>query len=501
MLNGMLDILKAYWSFFAAAFGLASAFIVYRANAEEISYWLMNWWYALPFVGRLARLSGDLTRSNRPGWLKAEQTLCADYRKHVMPLSCASFANYHAFLKKAHDHGRRPLPMWMWLFLGVLIVAEGLGFSYLLGAQMALEGSENVRTTLMMAIVLVISGILLWVTHAAGHQLYRTGLLRTCFKQWKASGSEKPLSVYPISLSEDQDIDNGDPEYSQCVSRVKARPVDRGNYVWVYIAVILIGSIAVGSTWLRFSHFAATRVASTVNATADPFAEQNDSLPGVVSAPQEAADAKAERDAASASKSEATAAFVTLGFIFAITQIVGIGAGYGYGFGAKESYKAWRQTRGHSDYNDYALPFEHRVQTAEARLQQLQQRLGENEGIIVPVGKTFKDYVTETTRSGADIFAVDTILRTDAGRAQAKAATTEAIAGGSGSGATLTDGNDGEDPVGLALARVDAATTRDQKLAILADIPEEHDDAVHEKLRARRAARNGAVEKKFGDLL
>lgn len=495
MLNGMIDILKAYWIIISAGFTLAIAFIVYRRNVEEISYRLMNWWYGLPLIGRLARLSGDLTRSNRPGWLKAEQTLCADYRKHVMPVSRATFENYHQYLKKAHDHGGRPLPVWMWLFLGVLIIAEGLGFSYLLGAQMALEGSENVRTTLMVAIVLVISGILLWVTHAAGHQLHRTGLLRSCFKQWKGSGSERSLSARTISLADDQSIDDGDPEYSQCVSRVKASPMDRGSYVLVWVAVIAITSIAIGSTWLRFSHFAASRVESTVSATSDPFGQadpQADALPTAVTAPQEAADAKAKADGETASKSEAMAAFITLGFIFAITQIVGIGAGYRYGFSAKQSYQAWRKTRGYADYQDYLSHFEERAQTAEARLQQLQQRLGEHHHDHVPVGKKFEDYLVETAHTGVEAFAMASSRGGSVAAKNGERATPAP---------TATTANGVPDGLSDVVARIDAAGTREGKLAVLEGLSEADAEAVHAHLRERKHARSEAVEQRFGDVL
>jgi len=477
MLNGMLNILQAYWVFISIVFTATVAFLVYRANANEISYRLMNWWYSVPWIGRTARLSGDLTRSTKPGWLRAEQTLCADYRKHIRPVSRAMFDNYLTYLRKAHDLGRRPLPLWMWLFLGVLLIAEGLGFSYLLGTQMALEGSENTRTLLMLAIVLVISGILLWITHAAGHQLYRTGLLRSCLKQFKLYDHDS-LSTRTIGLSEDQSKDDREPEVSQCVNRVKARPFDAGSYVWVYIAAAAIIIIAAGSTWLRFSHFEASRVASTVSSGPDPFADSGSELPDAVTAPQQAADSKAAADTDSASKSEATAAFVMLGFIFAITQIVGIGAGYRYGFGGKEGYTAWRETRGHSDFESYYSPYERRIDTAEARLQQLQQLLTRDEGRRLDLNKSFRGYVEENGEAGPDAFAIDHRPK-QAAAAEAK-----------------------PDPVADALGKIEAAGKHEDKLAILLALTQEDRDAVQTQLAERKLRPSRAqVESQFEGLL
>jgi len=87
------------------------------------------------------------------------------------------------------------------------VIAEGLGFSYLLGSWMAMEGSESTRQLLMYAIVFVLCVILMLVTHAAGHQLYRSNLLSGCDKEWRSAGQPGVLAQ-SVGLNMDQRCDD-----------------------------------------------------------------------------------------------------------------------------------------------------------------------------------------------------------------------------------------------------------------------------------------------------
>ena len=334
----------ANFSFVVLTFGLTLA--IYFAFRYQIDFWWLNFWYSLPSFGKLARLSKDATRSSNPGWLCGEETLCGDYRTHITTTSEAEFYKRLIYMRKAQDRGRKPLPGWMVAILAILLLAEGLGFSHLLGTWMAREGSANVHT-LLLTMVFVICTILLFLTHAAGHQLYRSGLIRRSDKEWREGGRHGDFRSAEIMLDDDQLIDDRAAPYTQTVNRVGIT----GGYAIVRIAIAAIVAITAISTWMRVGH----------------------------------------------PNSEMIAAFIMLAIIFTVTQIVSICAGFKYGFGGKESEAAFKGTRGVSTYADYMDRVEPMIQAAQAKLQALQRNLAALSGNVkLNLYKTFDDYIRES---------------------------------------------------------------------------------------------------------
>ena len=334
----------ANFSFVVLAFGLTLA--IYLAFRYQVNFWWLNFWYSLPFFGKLAQLSKDTTRSSNPGWLCGEETLCGDYRTHITTTSEAEFYKRLIYIRKAQDRGRKPLPGWMVVILAILLLVEGLGFSYLLGTWMAREGSANVHT-LLLTMVFVICTILLFLTHAAGHQLYRSGLIRRSDKEWREGGRHGDFRSAEVMLDDDQLIDDRAAPYTQTVNRVGIT----GGYAIVRIAIAAIVAITAISTWMRVGH----------------------------------------------PNSEMIAAFIMLAIIFTVTQIVSICAGFKYGFGGKESEAAFKGTRGFSSYDDYMGRVEPMIQAAQAKLQALQRNLAALGGDVkLNLYKTFDDYIRES---------------------------------------------------------------------------------------------------------
>lgn len=306
-------------------------------------FWWTDMSYRLPLIGKLTRFSDDYSETRRGGWLNVEATLCRDYAQHVTCLSKEQFENDREYLRKAFDHGRRPMPGWVLLVLGLLIAAEGFGFSYVLSGLMALDSSENLRFYLTWAIVFVLAIILVWVTHRAGHQLYRTRLLRSCFRQFQAytviadpgDGRKRSFSSQVVSLGDPQDIDDDQPPHVQCVNRVATHPGDRGSYAWVWIAGVLVAVVAIGSVVLRIQSLQVMALEGTATA-----AEETAALTG----------------------------FFLLATIFVVTQLVSIGVGYSYGFGGRQSKEAYAETQGCADFETYFRPIRQRMTIADLRL-------------------------------------------------------------------------------------------------------------------------------------
>jgi hypothetical protein len=397
ILNSIIGSL-GWWWLAVAAFTIAA--LVYL---NRHSFGVTDFLYTFPVVGRLARFSKDYSEGNRgDGWLNVENSLCRDYAKHCTAISEAEFNNNILYLKKTYDHGRREIPTGVWVILALLVVMEGVGFAYMLGGFMASEASENLREALTVGIVLVLAIILIWVTHQAGHQWFRTSLLRHCFREYqKDKRPDRVFNSQIVSLDDDQEIDRKQPAHVQCANRVVSKPGDLGSHAWVWIAALLILTIAVGSTVLRLESLHTAQIEES-QAPVFPGGDAEADFADPAAAGTPAVAAAAAADPAAASKENAAlAGFVMLAMIFIVTQLVGIGVGLRYGFAGKQSRLAHKVTHGAADYVSYFAPVERRMMIADSRLLKLHQLLEKHSPTPIAFTKDFFAFIREEQGRGA----------------------------------------------------------------------------------------------------
>lgn len=370
--------------------------------SSRFRLWVRDFWATLPVIGSIARLSKDRTHAS-DGWLRAEETLCGVYKPFARLVGPQEFSQSIEYLRKAADLGRTPTPLGVWALLVILVILEGMGFSYLLGTWMAREGSANMHAVLMVAIVFVLCVLLVWITHSAGRQYRRTSLLRSCFKRFKDLGA-KEYSADLVSLEADQAVDHQQPAFKQTLNRVAENSHDIGNYAWVITAIVTIAFIAITSTVMRVKNMEGETIRETAmqnqSTTSNPFAV---SLPTEVTDSQGQAEKAAQDDASAAKGIEGFAAFAMLGFIFVITQIVGMGAGYKYSFVGRESGAAFTVTRGFATYAEYFRFVQPLRDLANGRLKELQQKLEEKAHTRLSLDKTFDDYLIKSDASSASV--------------------------------------------------------------------------------------------------
>lgn len=387
--------------------GLASlAMVVLALSQKSVRFWLRDLRVTFPLIGDIARLSRDPTNGNN-GWRRSEEALCSIYKPNVVFISEDAFKQRIEYMRKATDLGRIPTPSWVWILLVILVTAEGLGFSYLLGSWMARDGSANTHTLLMFTIAFVLCVFMVALTHTAGHQYHRTHLLRSCFRTMKNVKSQEFISRI-VALEHNQSDDDNLPAHVQCANRVVEGFNDRGSYAVGIFAIIAIIVIASVSTWMRWENLRSelTHESTGQNQGArvgNPFTIDGLLLPPNVIATQKAADDKAGDELKDSTMSEGIAAFIMLAFIFVITQIVSMGAGYKYGFVGKETLYsikkvkmgAFKDTGGFPTYDAYWAHIEPIIDLANARLQDLQQRLECDTSPKLGLSKTFENYLLE----------------------------------------------------------------------------------------------------------
>lgn len=368
----------------------------------------------MPVFGLIAKNAKNF-HPGRDGWMNAEEKLCNTYKKYVSQLPQDKFLQRIEYMKHAGDLGRTPMGMGMKIFLFLLVAAESMGFSYLLGTWAASDGSANLYTQLMYGIVFVLASILALVTHAAGAQFYRTSLIRSCYARYKEGGNTNFHSTRVISLSDDQYADKQEPPETRCMNRIIDNPHDMGSYGWSWVAGVFVVAIFVLSGVMRFSHMEAemTRESQAIESTtSNPFAAST--MPSELVAPQQASDKKANAEARSNTAIEGGAAIIILGIIFVVTQIVGFGAGHKHCFAGKETYKtaagsnsfwwwsdkdgAYADTWGYSTYDAYWDAMQPFKDIVNSRLKELQRLLNQNSPKNLNLTKTFDDYLALQAR-------------------------------------------------------------------------------------------------------
>jgi hypothetical protein len=365
----------------------------------------------MPMFGLIARNAKNF-HPGSDGWLNAEEKLCTTYKPYISQLSKDKFLQRIEYMKHAGDLGRTPMGAGLKIFLFLLVAAEAMGFSYLLGTWVAGEGSANLYKQLMYGIVFVIASVLAIVTHAAGAQYYRTNLIRSCFARYKAGRSTDFHSTRVISLSDDQFADRDEAPETRCMNRIIDNPNDMGSYLWTWVAGVFVIVIFVGSGLMRFSHMEAemTRQSQAAEAaTSNPFTKST--MPAELVDPQQASDRKANSEISSNTALEGGSAIIILGFIFVVTQIVGFGAGHKHCFAGKETYKkaagsnkfwwwsdkdgAYADTWGYATYEAYWEAMQPIKDIVNTRLKELQMVLIKNSAKNLHLTKSFDDFLAQ----------------------------------------------------------------------------------------------------------
>ena len=137
-MDALINLFTQNIAAFSIAAAVAIAVTAYIAIAR-FNLWVRDFWATFPVIGTIARLSRDNTKSP-DGWYRAEETLCAVYAPFAEVVGQDEFRNSTMYLRKSTDLGRSPTPFGVWALLVLLVIAEGLGFSYLLGQWMADKG-------------------------------------------------------------------------------------------------------------------------------------------------------------------------------------------------------------------------------------------------------------------------------------------------------------------------------------------------------------------------
>lgn len=375
------------WSIVSAMVALLAVSILWL----KIKWWWHNTWYSFPLIGKVVTLSSDANRDiTDTNWFKAEKTLCRDYKKFIHIQDEYDFNQNVTYLTKAGDNGRHSTPGLIWVLIVALVFVEAIGFSYVLAGYTIPGASENMQQMGAYGIAFLISVILVAFTHFAGHELYRSSKIKMARQEWSEGGRQGGTTTGAAPLARSQSVDDEQPGYIQLMNRVGTTP---GYYATIGTAIFVV-IVAIGATYVRGQVLEKQLHQRVVGQSggATEFSEKlprdgldmsvksNDqgiNLPSEDAAANKRAIDKAQEDEINIDRQGGWGTFIVLAFIFIFLQILSVFFGFRWGFAGKDSESAYKAIGGgrYSSYADVRKHYEDIADTAQSKLEHLQQKL------------------------------------------------------------------------------------------------------------------------------
>lgn len=396
-----MDIFEIVREFWWAVILSALAIVFIISAWDKIRWKAMSFKYGFPIIGKSASLSRNtqIDKHNK-GWLKSERDLCADYQKFIGLQNKTEFERNISYLNKSGDTGRNTTPPFVWLLIIGLVIAEALGFSYVLAGYAVPGASEQIQLYGSIIIAFVISILLVWFTHLSGTELFLNSVISAARESWNNLGQKGPLSQgIDVDISQN-DKDDDQPSYAQTLHRTRKKKV---TYPITIFTAFLVIIVALGSTYIR-STVLEQQIIDEVTGTQNYYFQGVPEITGIPGDLQEKADkstTEATDNTHDLERKGGWTTFIILSVLFVFIQILGVIFGYKWGFAGKQSKDAYtRLGRGRfCTYDDVLQHKENVIDEAQARLESLQQKLEKNNANSgsnsIKTHKTFEDYLFE----------------------------------------------------------------------------------------------------------
>ncbi len=394
---------------------LGTLFVIWSRYTHSL--WGKDFWVWLPVFGKMAKWSKmttgidnpDTERSHAAGathadsalTTPAERSLFQYYADGLKVASPRQFNNYREFLILSDQNGRKPMVFFLWVVLALLTVAEAIGTGLLIAPILSQDITPNMAVVVGSVIALAIAAIALMITHGAGEDLFRNGLLTQVRKTYdEQSGffdrnGVRLKNLDRVPPENDQSIDAQNSSIARLAARIGAttKPSMANRYLRMVFAVVFIVVFGLGTTFYRHYMFNQEQDAahSGLNsaATAAPnyqsmfsgggsgnAASGNLPLPDAVSSAAQQSQQQAQNAIQGDARKANDAGIIILTLIYVFTQVIGILTGYKYSFFNGDAEKAYHGTHGEMSYADYrSNVLDPVAQRAESRMEQLRANL------------------------------------------------------------------------------------------------------------------------------
>lgn len=418
-----------YWIVEAIVLAL-TVLVVYLFRDFFSFLWMRFWyWLPLPILGRTRRLAKNISVVHKGGqkWFTSERSLCSDFRTHLTKVVYAPdhFENAQLYLGKVHEGDRAPMGVGGWLLVLVLVFVEAVGFAMVL-ADYAIPGiPEAYLPIAAVLIAILLSAILVSVTHYAGREWYRREAINTARAMWnddEPSERKRLTAVRNEIQIETNNIDDREKPYQHIMNRLKTKGRTVAGFPGMNVfALILIAGVAVGAFFVREAALEQQNVCSTFGpATQSYFSGQGQvsQYPPIVTQAQKANEDRGQKEQCSALWRGSLITYLILGLAFVTVQLIGWTMGKNSGFAGVHSHRAWRNWTRFGTKDEYVAWHMNRTERisnlAQSHLSNLQKRLAytvdergtlpdQKDAIAESGGRTFEQFLVDEARkpSGA----------------------------------------------------------------------------------------------------
>lgn len=404
-----MEFITAYKDLLTIVFLLITTTILIYIFWEKVAFWWLNTTYSFPFIGKMSRLKKN-HQFKKNGIFDSESQICNDYIIYYNKFrkDPEIYTKAENYLDVLDEKKRKPMNMFVWALIITLVVIESVGFAYVLSGFITIGGSEDAKQMSALGIGVMVSILLVSLTHHTGHVLYENSVLKKIRHWWRqdqVNPDRKPLIKQDEVTIETQDKDSHKPIYIRFLNRVSANATVTPSYIMPIVTAILIILVAVGSTYIRGEVLAQEMIAERA-ATSTTVSSTNvwGETPSALQADQSAADSQVEEETREHFKKGAWVAFIVIAVIFVFLQIFGTLLGFTRGFMGEDSEKAYNLIKGFSSRDEFKHYYEEKrnkvTKIAQAKLQELQQEMKElldsgatdNPTNLRP-NMTFSDYV------------------------------------------------------------------------------------------------------------
>lgn len=324
------------------------AALLIRKYWDEVSFFILRIRMNMPVFGKIARLSNSGSREDS-GWFSAEKSLCSEFQPYFQEVDKGPefFDSCRSYLRKVTELGRSKLGFFGWVAIAVMVFIEAMGFSYVLAGFTIPGASEALKQQGAVGIALLISMLLVFMTHATGHELHHNKMVkkvRAWFRQ-SENGQHKAMMPNTEASLDNNEIDDNEPAWRQLLSRIDANHSVTPSYKVTVMTCIMVVLIALGATFVRGqvleSELAGAHDPVASSQSADPYA---DAIPAELRSSQDEVDSRVDETIKDATLKGGWGTFIVLAVIFIFLQIVGVLIGIKKGFAGSESAVAAKFT-------------------------------------------------------------------------------------------------------------------------------------------------------------
>ncbi|MBO9496420.1 hypothetical protein J7438_20385 [Thalassotalea sp. G20_0] len=378
------DILQKYQALTLIIVSMALLAIFLKVWWEEVRFYWLRVWSAMPVVGKIASLSKDIDNIDNNQWMHSEKTLCANFLPHYQSVNkdAAFYDKCTSYLNKAQETGRDNLHFLGWILIAAMVFVEAMGFSFVLAGYTIPGASEAMQQYGALGIAFLISCLLVFLTHETGAELHKNRLVGK-IRAWHDHGDGRLIPQKGVTL-ENNEIDEDSAIYQQLLNRVDTNPNVTASHKITISTIVFVLLVAVGATYVRNSvmNVELTEDAVLMNESGggdvyvDPYADPvlADLAPTVNEANQQA-----QQEILDDTKEGALVTFIVLAVIFVFLQIMGVLIGFFKGFAGKESKSARAYIGKFKTRDEFARYYDRKrsviAQIAQKHLASLQQKM------------------------------------------------------------------------------------------------------------------------------